>query len=173
MCSVGLFCDSDRIKEEVALATVPCHMFQLPPASAKRIADSIRRELAGSLRVLGERELRCRVVNHLSPSLWKLLDGVNFGRIRLELTSVPDYAALFSLMWNLCTPSIRDSLTRRERAFLVYVAEEAQGLWLCPEHPFAVNFHCAPNLHCASLCYPETLVDFVLARLDACCDRSP
>ncbi len=142
-------------------------MFQLPPASAKRIADSIRRELCSS----GDRELRCRVVNHLSPSLWRLIDDVNFGfgHIRLELTSVPDYAALFSLMWNLCTPRTRDGLTRRERAFLVHAANEARGLWLCPEHPFAVNFHCAPKLHCATLCYPTALVDAILARLDACC----
>jgi hypothetical protein len=61
-------------------------------------------------------------------------------------------------------------LTRRERWFLTQVAQEAQaqGVWLCEASPLTVVFHCAPNLHCVSTAYPSALVDFILARLDAC-----
>jgi hypothetical protein len=157
-------------------------MFQLPPSSAKRIADSIRREIA----LHGDRTLY-RVVVHVSPSMWGLVGSGDigpFGQAKLRLTSVPDYPALFSLMWKLCKrlPSALDMqlddsvrmkrLSRRERWFLVHMAQEARekGVWLCEANPLTLMFHCAPKLHCVSTCYPAALIDYILARLDACCD---
>ena len=157
-------------------------MFQLPPASAKRIADSIRRELALQPR---DRTLY-RVVTYVSPSMWELVDPGDigpYGQAKLHLTSIPDYPAIFSLMWKLCKrlPSALDPaldfsarmkrLTRRERWFMVQLAQEARerGLWLCEATPLPLMFNCSPNLHCVSTCYPAALVDYILARLDACC----
>jgi hypothetical protein len=157
-------------------------MFQLPPSSAKRIADSIRREIA-----LQRDRALYRVAVHVSPSMWGLVgpsDIGPFGQAKLRLTSVPDYPAIFSLLWKLCKrlPSALDMqlgdsvrmkrITRRERWFLVHVALEARekGLWLCDANPLQLMFHCAPKLHCVSTCYPAALVDYILARLDACCD---
>jgi len=158
-------------------------MFQLPPSSAKRISDSIRKELA--LRPHDPVLYRANI--RVSPSMWNLVDPADigpFGRVKLELTSFPDYPALFSLVWRICKrcPSIHDwelndslrlkKLTRRERWFLAHVAKEAQeqGVWLCEAKPLTVMFHCAPKLRCVSTCYSTDLVNFILARLDACCD---
>ena len=146
---------------------------RLPPSSAKRIADSIRRELGAH----NEDRTLYRLVTYVSPSMWKLItpDAIigASGQVKLSLTSVPDYPALFSLMWRICRrrPSHNAKrLTRRERWFLTQLAQEAQeqGVWLCEKHPLTAVFHCAPSLHCVSTSYPSAFVDFVLERLDAC-----
>jgi hypothetical protein len=132
--------------------------FQLPAASAKRVADSIRRELqtSGFIGVVAMR---------VPKSMWALVDGkVVTGREVLQLTSVPDLPAFFALASRL---RMRHR-TRREIAFIVQVAREAQalGLWLCEDSPQTVVFNCAPTLHRVSMLYPAGLIDYVLARLD-------
>ena len=61
-------------------------------------------------------------------------------------------------------------LSRRERAFLVSIALQAQqdGVWLCEKSPLTVVFHCAPSLHCVSMNYPDAFVDYLLMRLVGC-----
>jgi hypothetical protein len=164
--------------------------FTLPARSAKRLAESIRRE-----RDRDSDGKIYRVAVHVAPSLWdelakKLADGTlsinSIGRVPVELTSVPDYPALFSLMRLFCSdhPGLRSKsiemtlkdrynpITRRERAFLVHVARQAmeeEGVWLCDAKPLQVVFNCAPSLHCVSVAYPAEFVEYALAKLDACC----
>jgi hypothetical protein len=147
-------------------------MFTLPPASAKRIADSIR----------GEGDI-IRLNIKAPPSMWALVDGkVTTGREILKLSSAPDTPALWALVQRICRkqPSLMNwglpdrqrlrRLTRRERAFLTCVAREAcaLGLWFSLENPQTVVFFCAPNIHRVAIMYPQKVVEYVLARLDAC-----
>jgi hypothetical protein len=143
-------------------------MFTLSPASAKRIADSIRKE--GEI---------VRLVVRASASIWAIVDGkVTTGREVMKLSSAPDTPGLNSLVRRICKaqPSILNNesslqlkkLTRRERAFLLCVAREAceLGLWFSVENPQTVIFHC--GLYRVSIMYPELLVRYMLGRLDAC-----
>lgn len=136
-------------------------------ASRTRIADSIRAERASV-----KHHTICRLVTNVSQSLWdyaRITGNIigSSGRVKRELTQVPDYPALFSLMWQICRHSVR--LSRRERAFLVHIALEAQqkGIWLCESSPLTVVFHCAPSLHCVSVNYPDEFVDYLLMRIDS------
>ena len=143
-------------------------MFTLSPVSAKRIADSIRKE--GEIIRLGVKA---------SASLWAIVDGkVTTGREFMKLSSAPDTAGLNSLIRRICKsqPSLMNwdspfrlkKLSRRERAFLLCVAREAceLGLWFSLENPQTVIFHC--GLYRVSIMYPEALVGYLLERLDAC-----
>jgi hypothetical protein len=146
-------------------------VFTLPPASARRIAESIRQELV-------EKKFIGRLIIRAPESVWALVDGkVVFGREVLDVTSSD---ALFSLARRICRDrpapleknlmSWHKKLTRRERAFIVYVAREAQelGLWLCDASPQKLVFWCAPSIHRVSTIFPPALIEFVLGRLDAC-----
>ena len=137
-------------------------VFTLPPASARRLAGSIRQELA-------EKKFIGRLIIRAPESVWALVDGkVVFGREVLEVT---DACALFSLAQRICRDRpLGKKLTRRERAFIVHAAREAQelGLWLCDASPQKVVFWCAPSIHRVSTVYSPALIEFVLGRLDAC-----
>ena len=87
------------------------------------------------------------------------------GSVKVTLTSVPDYPALFSLMWRICRYGTE--LNWCEREFIVHIALEAQQkkIWLCDEKPLTVVFHCAPKLHCVSMNYPDEFVEYLLMRL--------
>ena len=137
-------------------------VFTLPPASARRLAGSIRQELA-------EKKFIGRLIIRAPESMWALVDGkVVFGREVLELTAA---CALFSLAQRICRDRpLGKKLTRRERAFIVHAAREAQelGLWLCDASPQKVVFWCAPSIHRVSTVYSPALIEFVLGKLDAC-----
>ncbi len=146
-------------------------MFQLPPASAQRLADSIRKEL----RAQG---VICRLIIRAPASMWDLVDGkVKSGREVLELTTVPGDNALFSLARCIVTKRRKQGrkLGRRECAFVVHVAREAQreGLWWCTENPQKVVFHCAPVIRRVSTIFPSVLIERLLQRLDACVGLGP
>ncbi len=133
--------------------------FKLPRTSAQRVANSIRREMQLS-KFVG------RVVMRVPKSLWALVGGnIVCGCEVMELTSVPDFPAFFALANRI---SVRNR-TRREIAFIVQAALEAQalGLWLCDARPQKVVFRCAPTLRCVSMLYPVQLIEYVLMRLDA------
>ena len=134
---------------------------QLSTASRARIANSIRNELSST-----SHHTICRPVTYVSQSLWDEVTSVGSnGKVKMNLTSVPDYPALFSLMWRICRHGVK--LSRRERAFLVSIALQAQqdGVWLCKDSPLTIVFHCAPSLHCVSMNYPDEFVDYLLMRL--------
>ena len=161
--------------------------FTLPPASAARLAAAIRRE-----RDSASHGLVIRLAAKAAPSMWGLkqvaekIPGGYFCRIKAELTSAPDFPALFSLVSVLCKrqPALYDQdvintttdhlrfkkLSRRERAFLVHAAQQAQaeGVWLCESRPLHLVFNCPPKFprRSVSIGYPEVLVEYVLEKLD-------
>lgn len=159
--------------------------FSLPPASAQRLADAIRRERDAACH-----GLVIRLAVKVPPSMWGVVAGGGqdpgyFCRIKTEVASVPDYPALHSLASVLCKrqPALYDKrvvaddklrfrrLSRRERAFLVHTAQQAQaeGVWLCENRPLHLVFNCPPKFRkSVSIGYPEALVEYVLGRLDAC-----
>ncbi len=171
---------------------VSSFFFTLPARSAKRLAESIRRERERD----SDGEKIYRVAMHVTPSLWdelieRMANGtllsINNGvsRVRVQLTSVPDHPALISLMCSFCSehPGLRSKsiemtledrynpITRRERAFLVHVARQAmeEGVWLCNAEPLPVVINYGPSLHCVSMAYPAEFIEYALAKLDACC----
>ena len=138
----------------------------LSPASARRLARSIRWELEGSGALI-------RLVIQASDCMWKLVDGkVTTGREVVLLTALPSDDALVSLMRTFCRehPMVFEKdftpLTDEERAFLVQTARDALPLWVSDANPLRVIFHCAPSLYCVSMQYPPALVEYVLEKLD-------
>jgi hypothetical protein len=139
---------------------------------AARVAASIRSELTSKGEIY-------RVVIDVSESLWKIYnEQTTSSRIRM-LTSLPDDAALISLMGTFCSnnPGFRHSelsndlqnqaLTGEERTFLIFAARESMERWVSVNNPLRLSFHSAPEIHRVSMVYPAALVEFILAKLDA------
>ena len=136
-------------------------MFTLPPASAERVAQYIRR--AQSKRSDEYKGTITRLTIRCSVSLWRHANIMSATNKRV-LTSAPDFPAFASIAYGILPRHSR--FTRRERAFVLQAAQEAQanGLWFCEHAPQTLIFRL--DHFCVAAEYSEQLLDFILSKLE-------